>query len=182
MKHEVKFTGFGGQGIVLSAVVVGRAATMYDGKHAIQSQSYGPEARGGTSSSTVIISDEPIQYPKVLEPTIYVIMSEAGFLKFGAHASSEAVMILDSGMVQSRPAFPCVEIPATIKSKEILGKPIFANIIMLGALVAATGVVSEEAMQKAVLDTVPKGTEDLNIKALRLGIELASGGGNHEAA
>ncbi|MBR1368072.1 2-oxoglutarate ferredoxin oxidoreductase subunit gamma [Methanocalculus chunghsingensis] len=177
MRHEVKFTGFGGQGIILSAVIVGRAATMYDGKHAVQSQSYGPEARGGASSSTVIISDEPIQYPKVLEPTIYVIMSEAGFLKFGAGASPEAVMLIDSGLVQSRPECRCIEIPATMKAKDILGKPIFANIIMLGALVAATGIVSEEAMQKAVLDSVPKGTEDLNMKALRLGIEIASNGG-----
>jgi len=176
MRHEVMFTGFGGQGIILSAVIVGRAATMYDGKHAVQSQSYGPEARGGASSSTVIISDEPIQYPKVLEPTIYVIMSEAGFLKFGVDASPEAVMLIDSGLVQSRPECRCIEIPATIEAKKVLGKPIFANIIMLGALVAATGIVSEEAMQKAVLDSVPKGTEDLNMKALRLGIEIVSDG------
>lgn len=175
MKHEVKFSGFGGQGIVLSAVVLGRAAAMYDGKYAVQSQSYGPEARGGASSSTVIISEKPIQYPKVLEPSIYVIMSEAGFLKFGVGAPKTAVMLIDSGLVQSRPACRCIEIPATSRAKEELGKPIVANIVMLGALVAATGIVSEDAMQKAILDTVPKGTEELNIKALKLGIELASG-------
>lgn len=173
MKYDVLFSGFGGQGIILSAVVLGRAATMYDGKHAVQSQSYGPEARGGASSSTVIISDDPIQYPKVLKPTVYVIMSEAGFLKFGLGTSESALMLVDSGLVLSRPEkCRCIEIPATKQAKEVLGKPIVANIVMLGALVSATGIVSEAAMQKAVLDSVPKGTEDLNVRALRLGIEL----------
>lgn len=176
MKYEVIFSGFGGQGIVTSAVILGRAASMYDGKYAVQSQSYGPEARGGASSSTVIISEDPVHYPKVFNPNIYVIMSEAGYLKFGATASDSDIVIIDSGLVQSRPeGVSCREIPATALSKEELGKPIVANIVMLGALVATTGIVSLEAMQKAVLDIVPKGTEELNKKALHLGIKLGSG-------
>lgn len=178
MKYEVLFSGFGGQGIILSAVILGRAAAMYDGKYAVQSQSYGPEARGGASSSTVIISDDPIQYPKVLQPNLYVIMSEAGFLKFGAGALESALMLVDSGLVQSRPQCRCIEIPATMQAKEVLGKPIVANIVMLGALVSATGIVSFEAMERAVLDSVPKGTEELNTRALQLGRETVQEGGD----
>lgn len=178
MKYDVLFSGFGGQGIILSAVVLGRAAAMYDGKYAVQSQSYGPEARGGASSSTVIISSDPIQYPKVLEPNLYVIMSEAGYLKFGAGAPESALMLIDTGLVQSRPQCRFIEIPATMQAKEVLGKPIVANIVMLGALVSATGIVSFEAMEKAVLDSVPKGTEDLNIRALKLGRDIVQKGGD----
>ncbi|HIJ06905.1 MAG: Pyruvate/ketoisovalerate oxidoreductase, gamma subunit [Methanomicrobiales archaeon 53_19] len=178
MKYEVLFSGFGGQGIILSAVILGRAAAMYDGKYAVQSQSYGPEARGGASSSTVIISSDPIQYPKVLQPNLYVIMSEAGFLKFGAAAPESALMLVDSGLVQSRPRCRFIEIPATMQAKEVLGKPIVANIVMLGALVSATGMVSFEAMERAVLDSVPKGTEELNIRALNLGRDILQKGGD----
>jgi len=172
MRHEIRFSGFGGQGIILSAVIVGRAAVMYDGKYAVQTQVYGPEARGGASMSAVIIDDESILYPKVKTPDIYVIMSEEGFEKYGASAPEEALMLLDSGLVHGRPACRFIEIPATKEAKETLGREIVANIVMLGALVAATHVVGEEALERAILDSVPKGTENLNLKAMRRGFEL----------
>jgi len=173
MRHEVRFSGFGGQGIILSAVIIGRAAVMYDSKFAVQTQVYGPEARGGASMSAVIIDDEPILYPKVAIPDIYVIMSQEGFEKYGAHAQPEAVMIVDSSLVHSRPQCTCHEIPATKEAKQTLGRDIVANIVMLGALVGYTHVVSETALEKAILDSVPKGTETLNQKAMKLGIDLA---------
>jgi 2-oxoglutarate ferredoxin oxidoreductase subunit gamma len=176
MRHEIRFSGFGGQGIVLSAVILGRAAVMYDNKHAVQTQVYGPEARGGASMSAVIIDDEPILYPKVTMPDIYVIMSQEGFEKYGAGAPKSAVMMLDSSLVHSRPDCTCYEIPATREAKETLGRDIVANIVMLGALVAATGIVSELALEKAILDSVPKGTEALNTKAMKRGIELVAAG------
>jgi len=172
MRHEVRFSGFGGQGIILSAVILGRAAVMYDAKFAIQTQVYGPEARGGASMSQVVIDDEEILYPKVSNPDIYVIMSQEGFEKYGAKAVSPAVMILDSTLVHSRPACRFIEIPATQQAKEILKKDIVANIVMLGAVVASTHVVSEPALEKAILDSVPKGTEELNRKAMQLGLSL----------
>ncbi len=175
MRHEVRFSGFGGQGIILSAVILGRAAVMYDRKFAVQTQVYGPEARGGASMSQVIIDDEPILYPKVSSPDIYVIMSQEGFLKYGAVAAKDAVMILDSSLVQSRPECRYIEIPATREAKEKLGRDIVANIIMLGALVGVTNVVGGTAIEKAILDSVPKGTESLNLKAMNLGFELAKG-------
>ncbi len=173
MRHEVRFSGFGGQGIILSAVILGRAAVMYDGNYAVQTQVYGPEARGGASMSAVIIDDQPILYPKVTNPDIFVIMSQEGFEKYGAHAGEHAVMILDSSLVQSRPQCRYTEIPATREAKQTLGRDIVANIIMLGALVRTTGVVGEVAIEKAILDSVPKGTENLNLKAMKLGFELA---------
>jgi 2-oxoglutarate ferredoxin oxidoreductase subunit gamma len=175
MRNEVRFSGFGGQGIILSAVILGRAAVMYDNKYAVQTQVYGPEARGGASMSAVIIDDAPILYPKVAVPDIYVIMSQEGFEKYGVDAADPAVMLVDSTLVHSRPACRCIGIPATKEAKASLGRDIVANIVMLGALVRSTHVVSEHALEKAILDSVPKGTEDLNTRAMKKGIELAAG-------
>ncbi|MDD1691499.1 MAG: 2-oxoacid:acceptor oxidoreductase family protein [Methanoregula sp.] len=172
MRNEVRFSGFGGQGIILSAVILGRAAVMYDNKFAVQTQVYGPEARGGASMSQVVIDDAEILYPKVAHPDIYIIMSQEGFEKYGAGAEDPAVMLVDSSLVHSRPKCRCIEIPATQEAKQTLKKDIVANIVMLGALVAATHVVSEEALKKAILDSVPKGTEELNLKAMQLGLQL----------
>ena len=175
MRHEVRFSGFGGQGIILSAVILGRAAVMHDNKYAVQTQVYGPEARGGASMSALIIDDEPILYPKVAEPDIYVIMSQEGFEKYGAQAKRDAVMLIDSTLVYSRPDCRYIEIPATREAKQTLGCDIVANIVMLGALAASTHIVSEAALEKAILDSVPKGTEALNLRAMKKGIELAAG-------
>jgi len=117
MRNEIRFSGFGGQGIILSAVILGRAAVMYDNKFAVQTQVYGPEARGGASMSQVIIDDEEILYPKVANPGIYVIMSQEGFEKYGTGAEDPAVMLVDSTLVHSRPKCRCIEIPATQEGK-----------------------------------------------------------------
>ena len=175
MRHEIRFSGFGGQGIILAAVILGRAAALYDGKHAVQTQVYGPEARGGASMSAVVIDDEPILYPEVTVPDIYVIMSQEGFERYGAKAPKEAVMLIDTDMVEGRPECTLHEIPATSEARNNLGKVIVANIVMLGALVAATGIVSDASIEKAVLDSVPKGTEKLNLAALKRGMELVRG-------
>jgi len=173
VRTEIRFSGFGGQGIILAAVILGRAAVMYDNKYAVQTQVYGPEARGGASMSAVIIDDEPILYPKVTNPNIFVIMSQEGYEKYGVQAGTQAVMLVDSSLVHSRPSCRYIEVPATQEARETLGRDIVANIVMLGALVAATGVVSREAIEKAILDSVPKGTESLNLKAMKKGFELA---------
>jgi 2-oxoglutarate ferredoxin oxidoreductase subunit gamma len=172
VRHEIRFSGFGGQGIILAAVILGRAAALYDGKYAVQTQVYGPEARGGASMSSVVIDDEPILYPEVSVPDTYVIMSREGFERYGANAPKEAVMLIDPDMVGGRPGCTFYEIPATSEARTTLGKVIVANIVMLGALVAATGIVSEGAIEKAILDSVPKGTEKLNMSALTKGMEL----------
>jgi len=108
----------------------------------------------------------------VADPDIYVIMSQQGFEKYGTRAREDAVMLIDADLVRSRPACRAYEIPATAEAKTALGREIVANIVMIGALVAATEIVSREAIERAVLDSVPKGTENLNIKALKRGFEL----------
>lgn len=176
MRHEVLLSGFGGQGIILSSVILGRAAAIHDRKHVVQTQVYGPEARGGASMGGVIIDDEPIYYPKLRRPDIYFIMSQEGFERYGAKADKDAVMVLDADLVHSRPACTYHEIPATSVAKKELGRVIVANIVLLGALVRATSVVSEEAIRRATLESVPKGTEELNMKALSRGMELVRRG------
>lgn len=172
MKTEIRFSGLGGQGIITAAVILGRAAALYANKHVVQTQSYGPEARGGASASAVIISDEPIHYPKVTNPDIYAIMSEEAYKKYGAAADKNAVMLIDPGFVSSRPECKYYEVPATAAAKEKLGKTVFANVVMLGGILEATGVVNYEALEKAVLDSVPKGTEESNKRALEIGREI----------
>ncbi|MEA2035027.1 MAG: 2-oxoacid:ferredoxin oxidoreductase subunit gamma [Euryarchaeota archaeon] len=174
MRHEVMFSGFGGQGVILSAVILGKAAAIFDNKYAVQTQTYGPEARGGASMSAIVIDDEPILYPEVTVPDIYVIMSQQGYDKYGADAEKNAIMLIDSDLVHSKPECRYVEIPATKTAKEELGRVIVANIVMLGALVTATGIISKEAMENAVLNSVPKGTEELNTNALRSGFKLGA--------
>jgi len=172
MRHEIQFSGLGGQGIITAAVILGRAAALYAEKEVVQSQSYGPEARGGASGSAVIISDTPIYYPKVTNPETYVIMSQAAYDKYGVAAKENNLMLIDPGYVTSRPICKYFEVAATAEAKKQLGKTVFANVIMLGALVEATNVVPFEALKKAVLDSVPKGTEDKNIQALEIGRSL----------
>lgn len=172
MRHEIRFSGLGGQGIITAAVILGRAAALYADKYVVQTQSYGPEARGGASASAVIISDEPIYYPRVVNPEFYVIMSQAAYDKYGNAAHGSDRMILDPGFVTSRPDCAFIELPATAEAKAQLGKTVFANVIMLGGLLEATHVVSYEALEHAVLDSVPKGTEESNKRALAIGMEI----------
>jgi 2-oxoglutarate ferredoxin oxidoreductase subunit gamma len=173
MKIEVRLSGFGGQGIILSGVILGRAAAIHDGRHAIQTQSYGPEARGGASKSEVVISDEEIHYPKVKNPDVFMVMSPEAFEKYVPDLKEDGTIIYDSSLIKEIPdkykkAYP---VPATQMAKDDLGKVIVANIIMLGAVSAITGAVSREAIKKAVLDSVPKGTEELNTRALEMGFQ-----------
>ncbi len=114
----------------------------------------------------------PILYPEVSIPDIYVIMSQEGFEKYGEDAQEDAVMLVDSTLVHSRPKCRCIEVAATQEARQTLKKDIVANIVMLGALVASTHVVSEAALEKAILDSVPKGTEELNRKAMQLGLKM----------
>ena len=120
----------------------------------------------------MIISDDPIYYPKVTDPDVYAIMSQEAYNKYGSHVREDAVMLLDPGYVTSRPACRFFEVPATAEAKAQLGKTVFANVIMLGGILEATGIVSYDALERAVLDSVPKGTEENNKRALAIGQEL----------
>jgi 2-oxoglutarate ferredoxin oxidoreductase subunit gamma len=174
-RTEVRLTGFGGQGIILSGYIVGKAAAIHDKKQATFTQSYGPESRGGACSAQVIVSDEPISYPHLVDPAILVVMSQEAYNKYAPTLKDGGLLIIDEDLVKTDEQAGNVKmlsVPATRLAEE-LGRKIVANIVMLGFFTAATDVVSVEAMREAVLSSVPKGTEDLNIKAFSKGYEYA---------
>ena len=175
-KTEIKVTGLGGQGVVLAGIIIGRAASLHDGKHATQTQSYGPEARGGAARSEVVISDEPIDYPEVEEADILVAMSQEALNRQLGSLKDGGVLLVDADLVTDTPEGKravLYRIPATRVASEELGRRIVANMVMLGATVGVTSVVSEKALKAAVRESVPPGTEDLNIRALERGLALA---------
>jgi 2-oxoglutarate ferredoxin oxidoreductase subunit gamma len=168
---EVRICGFGGQGIVRAGVILGLAASIYAGKNAAQSQSYGPEARGGSCRSEVVISNSEIDYPKIEVPDVVVIMSQEAYRRYANEVKKDGLLIVDPEMVpeaeRSSPA-RVVQVPAS-KIADELGRRIVSNVVMLGALTALTKIVPVEAVEKAILSSVPKGTEDLNLSAFRKG-------------
>ena len=172
MRLETRFSGFGGQGVITAAIILGRAAAIYGQKHVVQAQSYGPEARGGASTSDVIISDSQIYYPKSIHPTYYVIMSELAYKKHGISTNSDDIMIIDPDHVSSHPTCVYYEVHATSESQKQFGIPLFANVIMLGSLVEATHIVDYQSLESALLDIVPKGTEDKNKQAISIGMNI----------
>ncbi|MBW1679888.1 MAG: 2-oxoacid:acceptor oxidoreductase family protein [Deltaproteobacteria bacterium] len=170
-KTEIIITGFGGQGIILAGRILGKAATLGDHRESTLVQSYGPESRGGACSAQVTISDSPIPYPYVRNPDILVCMSQGGYEKFGGLLREEGTLLIDRDLVRmgedDRPRFA---IPATRMAEE-LGRKMMANIIMLGFLTSVTGVVSPRAARDAVAESVPKGTEEMNITAFNKGFD-----------
>ncbi|HVP57451.1 MAG TPA: 2-oxoacid:acceptor oxidoreductase family protein [bacterium] len=168
---EVRFTGFGGQGMVVMGYILGRAATVHDGKNASMTQSYGPEARGGASSTQVVISNDPIFYPYVTEPSVMVGMSQEGYTKYRANLAKDGKLLIDEDLVTLAPdenLARVYRIPATRFAEE-LGRKIVANIVMLGFFSALTGLVRDESLRKAISEAVPRPTIDLNIKAYEKG-------------
>ena len=172
---EIRIAGFGGQGVVLSGHIIGQAASIYGEGNATLTQSYGPEARGGSCASEVIVSDQPIGYPYVQKPDVVVILSQEAYTKYGQDLPAETLMIIDPDLV--KPALGQNPTPLTVPATRMargLGRPVVANIIMLGFLAAVTNLVSAECLKKAVLESVPKGTEELNGKAFDMGYEHGS--------
>jgi 2-oxoglutarate ferredoxin oxidoreductase subunit gamma len=171
-KTEVRLAGFGGQGIVLAGNILGKAATLFEGKNAVFTQSYGPEARGGACTADVVISTGRINYPKVIAPEVLVLMSEDAKHTYGHIFAKGAMVLTDQDLVRldEAPAGCTLRrVPATRLAEE-LGRSIVANIVMLGFLTAVTGVVTEDSMRQAILASIPKGTEDLNVKAFEAGL------------
>jgi 2-oxoglutarate ferredoxin oxidoreductase subunit gamma len=174
---QIRFGGVGGQGIVLSSKLLGVAASLFDGKEAVCTQAYGPEARGGAARSDVVISDEPVDYPFVTEADILVALFPEAYKKFRPMLKPGGILITDSGLVQaSDDEENLCEIPATQIAQE-LGNRLASNVVILGCLVGKTGVVSRESMEKAIRKTMKPKIVDLNIKALDAGIRFATNGG-----
>ena len=173
MRVEIRFAGFGGQGIIKSGIMVAAAACIYGGKHAVQTQSYGPESRGGACKSEVVIADDEIDFPKVTEPDILVVMSQHAYNEYAETVKKGGIIILDPDMIPNEKKIEGVTIfrvPAT-KIAEGIGRKIIANVVMLGAFTAITKMVDKEAIKESVKANVPKGTEELNLKAFEVGYE-----------
>ncbi|MBI4965735.1 MAG: 2-oxoacid:acceptor oxidoreductase family protein [Desulfomonile tiedjei] len=173
VKQEIRLAGFGGQGIILSGHILGKAAALFERKNAVFTQNYGPEARGGSCSADVVISDETIHYPKVGQPDVLVIMSQGALQTYGNSIRAHGMLILDRDLVNLNvepEGITVYRVPSTRIAEE-MGKKIAANIVMLGAVTALSGVVGYEAMKAAVMASIPAGTEDLNISAFDLGYE-----------
>jgi 2-oxoglutarate ferredoxin oxidoreductase subunit gamma len=170
---EVILAGYGGQGVVVSGIILG-AAGVYDGNYATQVQSYGPEARGGACKTEVVISGTPVYYPLVQKADILVAMSQEALTKYISRLNAEGTLFVDSDLVKHKQFAHVHEIPATDLASKELGKKVVANMIMLGSVARITKVVSQNALERATIRNVPKGTEDLNIRAIKLGYHCAS--------
>ncbi len=179
-RYEIRFSGSGGQGLILAGVIFAEAATIFDGINAVQSQSYGPEARGGASKSEVIISDRAIDFPKAQAIDLQLSLTQESCTKYYKDLKADGTLLVDTDFVQDIPkgSFKVVKLPIIRTASEEIGKAFVANIVALGAITALTGKVKIESVEKAVLSRVPKGTEELNKKALMAGYELAKGKAN----
>ena len=173
MRKQLRLSGSGGQGVITAAIILAEAAVMA-GKDAVQSQSYGPEARGGASKSEVIIDDGTIFHPHVKSPDVVLAMTQKAADKYFADLREDGILVLDSDLVPDVPdAKNVVQIPITRLAVEELGKALFANIVALGALVRLTGIVDFDTIKAAVAHRVPPHTVEQNMQALQIGYDEA---------
>ena len=171
-RYEIRLSGLGGQGLILAGRLLAEAAALYDGKYATQTQVYGPESRGGDSRSDVVISDEPIDFPHVIQADLLLAMSQMACDRNFYSLKRDGLLIVDADLVQHVPTNRAYLVPITRMARQELGREVVANVVALGIVVALSNVVSRKAVAAAVADGVPRGTEALNRKALELGFRL----------
>jgi 2-oxoglutarate ferredoxin oxidoreductase subunit gamma len=176
IRTEILIGGVGGQGVVLSGILLGTAATLFDGKKAVQTQSYSSELRGGSARAEVIISEEPVSDPQVRKPDILIALAEEALPRYIGKIKPKGLLVIDSDLVKGvKPGdYEILSIPATSIADKEMGNIVVANLIILGALIKKTGLLSVEAMEKAIEESVPKKAKELNLKAFRRGLELIS--------
>jgi 2-oxoglutarate ferredoxin oxidoreductase subunit gamma len=172
---EIRVAGFGGQGVILSAILLGKAASIYQGAYATMTQNFGPEARGGACSAQLVLSDSPILYPYITQPDILVVMSQEAYVRFGSELKDGGILIVEQDLVRVadldvNKELQVYSIPAT-RIAEDLGKRMVLNSVMVGFFTAVTHLLDPEAVRKAVADSVPPSFLDLNVKAFEKGFE-----------
>ncbi|MEF8873580.1 MAG: 2-oxoacid:acceptor oxidoreductase family protein [Candidatus Thermoplasmatota archaeon] len=168
MKKEIRFSGFGGQGVILMGHIFGEGAVL-DGKDVTLTKSYGPEARGGACSTDIIISDDRVRYPQVRDPDILISMSQSALETYVSELKDDGMLLIDTGLVES--SRDAEGLSATNIAEEELGLKMVANIVMLGYFTARTELVSKDSMEEAVAELVPEGTEKKNLEAFNRGYE-----------
>ncbi|MBL7204313.1 MAG: 2-oxoacid:acceptor oxidoreductase family protein [Desulfobacteraceae bacterium] len=172
-RYEVRLSGSGGQGIIMAAIVLAEAAGVYDEKYVCQSQSYGPEARGGTSKAEVIISNQTIDYPKAIKPDLLLTMNQEACNTYFPDLKTEGLLVVDSTLVHQIPTNRVAAIPFTQIARKEIGKELVANMVALGAVGVLSQIISLKNLEQALMARVPKGTEEINRKALHAGIDAA---------
>ncbi len=170
-RYEIRFSGSGGQGLILAGVMLAEAVATYDGKNVVQTQSYGPEARGGASRADVVISANEIYYPKPMQLDLLLALSQEACDNYYHDLKEDGLLIVDSHMVTQVPTSLWVGIPFSQLARHTIGNPMVANVISLGAICAVSGVVSEAGLTEVVKRRAPRGTEEKNLAALQLGLE-----------
>ena len=173
---EIRIAGFGGQGVILAASVIGKACAIFQGGYATMTQSFGPEARGGSSSAQVILSTEPILYPYVTQPDVLVVMSKEAYTRFAPTLKPGGILITEQDLVRvdgMPPGVRAFGVPAT-RLAEDLGRKVVLNIVMTGFFTAVTNLLDPEAVRKAVEDSVPPAMQKLNLEAFDKGYEYGS--------
>jgi 2-oxoglutarate ferredoxin oxidoreductase subunit gamma len=173
---EIRIAGFGGQGVILAAAVIGKAAAIHQGAYATMTQSFGPEARGGSSSAQVILSTDPISYPYVTQPDVLVVMSQEAFSRFAPQLKHGGILITEQELVhvENVPAgTQLYGVPATRLAEE-LGRKVVLNIVMVGFFAAVTTLLDPDALRKAVADSVPPAMQKLNLDAFNKGFEYGN--------
>jgi len=181
-RFEIRLAGSGGQGLVLGGLIMSEAAAIFDGIYATQTQSYGPESRGGASKSEVVLSKEEVDYPKATNPDVVLLFTEAAAEKYLPMCKEDAIVIADADLVKTEIPDKYkkkVIVPLTKIAKEGVGREFVANIIAIGLIRELTGIITEASLEKALMERVPKGTEEMNRKALALGKEAAHTYGKH---
>jgi 2-oxoglutarate ferredoxin oxidoreductase subunit gamma len=178
---EIRVAGFGGQGVILSAILLGKAASIYEGAYATMTQNFGPEARGGACSAQLVLSDSPILYPYVTKPDILVVMSQEAYVRFAPELKDGGILVIEQDMVRVsdlgvsglNKEVQVYSIPATRIAEE-LGKRMVLNSVMVGFFTAVTHLLDADAVRKAVADSVPKSFLDLNLTAFEKGLEYGT--------
>ncbi|MGD0222149.1 MAG: 2-oxoacid:acceptor oxidoreductase family protein [Terriglobia bacterium] len=170
----IRIAGFGGQGVILAGMVIGKAASIHDGRFATLTQSFGPEARGSACSAQLIVSDEPILYPYLTQPDILVVMSQEAHTRFGSDLKPGGMLLYEQDLIHldnTTQGIRYYGIPATRFAEE-LGRKLVLNMVMVGFVTALAGLATPQAVRKAIADSVPKGTEKLNLAAFEKGLEF----------
>jgi 2-oxoglutarate ferredoxin oxidoreductase subunit gamma len=177
-KYDIRITGFGGQGVILSAHILGKAASIFGKYNATMTQSFGPEARGSACSAQLVIDEDRVLYPYIRRPDVLVAMSQEGYEKYKTEMSSDGILVYEEELVHPAKAkgkgkgkVKAYGIPAARLAEDVVGRKITMNIIMIGFFTAVTGLIAKEAMKEAVLSSVPAGTEKLNTLAFETGYE-----------
>jgi len=170
---DIRFSGYGGQGVIRMGLIIGKALSLYDNKYATMTQSFGPEARGSACSSQLVVSEDRVLYPYIITPEVLISMSQEAYDNYEPELKDNSIMIIDNDLVKLRPSKSKIKIysvPATRLAEE-LGNRIIANLVMIGFFTAITKIASQDSIKKALPGLVPERFLNLNIKAFDKGFE-----------